>query len=82
MRENSFLDEKEAKSVVSGQAGNREASAAPGRWARDHTDVASGLFQEGLPHHQAEVNSSYAALREGVWCRSVLLFLWHFKPIF
>lgn len=52
VRENSFLDEKEAKSVVSGQAGNREASAAPGMWARDHTAVASGLFQEGPPRHQ------------------------------
>lgn len=36
VRENSFPDEKEAKSHVSGQAEIEEANTASGVWARDH----------------------------------------------
>jgi len=37
VRKNSFPDEKEAKSVVSGQAGKRGSKCSTGVWARDHT---------------------------------------------
>lgn len=62
MRENSFLEEKEAKSHVSGQAGNRgRKCSSPGC---GQEAAAGGLFQEDPPHHQAEVRRPHAARGE------------------
>lgn len=73
---------RKAKSVVSGQVGNRGSKCSTRDVGKRPHGLANGLFQEELPRRQAEVSSSYAALREGVWCCSGLLFLWDFKPIF
>lgn len=66
MRENSFLDEKEAKSHVSGQAGNRGSKcSSPGCGQEAAAPPPSrGLFQEDPPHHQAELHRPHAARGE------------------